>query len=79
MQLGGGYRDGFRVRGEEDSRDVGVGVLIRVIGELCELDERGVAGVGVSGGDIGNESLGNEEVSACMLSSGPEDKARSVV
>ena len=46
---------------------VGVRVLIGVAGELSELDEGGVAGIGVSGGDKGDECLGNEEVSSSML------------
>ena len=71
--------DGLSVRGEEDSREVGVGVLIRVAGELSESDEGGVAGVGVSGGDKGDECLGNEEVSLSVFPSGSKDEARPIV
>ena len=71
--------DGLSVRGEEDSREVGVGVLIRVAGELSKSDEGGVAGVGVSGGDKGDECLGNEEVSLSVFPSGSKDEARPIV
>ena len=77
--VGRGNGDGLSVRGEEDSREVGVGVLVRVTGELSESDEGGVAGVGVSGGDKGDECLGNEEVLSSVLPSGSEDEARPIV
>ena len=77
--VGRGDRDGFSVRGEEDSGGIGVGVLVRVTGKLCESDEGGVTGVGVSGGDKRDEGLGNEEPSSSMLPSGSEDKVRPVV
>ena len=77
--VGRGNGDGLSVQGEEDSREVGVGVLIRVAGELSELDEGGVAGVGVSGGDKGDECLGNEEVSSSVFPSGSKDKTGAVI
>ena len=77
--VGRGDGDRLSVGGEEDSGGVGVGVLVRVVGELCESDEGGVASVGVSGGDKGDECLGNKEVSSSMLPSGSEDKTGAVV
>ena len=77
--VGRGNGDGLSVQGEEDSREVGVGVLVRVAGELSKLDEGGGARVGVSGGDSRDECLGNEEVSSSMLPSGSKDKTGSVV
>ena len=77
--VGRGDRDGLSVRGEEDSGDVGVGVLVGVTGELSESGEGGVAGVGVSGGDKGDECLGNKEVLLSMLASGSKDKTRPIV
>ena len=77
--VGRGDGDRLSVGGEEDSGGVGVGVLVRVTSELCESDEGGVAGVGVSGGDKGDECLGNEEVSPSMLPSGSKDKTGAIV
>ena len=71
--------DGFGVRGEEDSGGVGVSVLVGITGKLSKSDEGGVAGVGISGGDKGDECLGNEEVSPSMLPSGSKDEARPIV
>ena len=65
--VGRGDGDRLSVRGEEDSWGAGVGVLIGVVGKLSESGEGGVAGVGVSGGDKRDESLGDEEVSSSML------------
>ena len=78
-RVGRGDGDGLSVRREEDLGRVGVGVLVRVTGELCELDEGGVAGVGVGGGDKGDECLGNEEVSSSMLSRGSKDKTGAII
>ena len=77
--VGRGDGDRLSVRGEEDSGGVGVGVLVRVTGELCESDEGGVAPVGVGGGDKGDKCLGNKEVSSSMLPSGSKDKTGAVV
>ena len=77
--VGRGDGDGLRVGGEEDSRDVGVGVLVGVAGKLRESDEGGVASIGVSDRDKGNKCLGNEEVSSSMFPSCSEDNARPVV
>ena len=77
--IGRGDGDGFSVRGEEDVRGVGVGVLVRVTGELSESDEGGVAGVGISGGDKGDECLGNEEVLPSMLPSGSKDETGAII
>ena len=80
-ERGVGRRDGngLSVQGEEDSWVIGVGVLIRVAGELSESDEGGVAGVGVSGGDKGDKCLRDKEVSSSMLPSGSKDKAGAVI
>ena len=77
--VGRGDGDWLSVGGEEDSGDVGVSVLVGVAGELSKLDEGGVAGVGISGGDKGDECLGNEEVSLSVFPSGSEDEARPIV
>ena len=76
---GGGDGDRLSVQGEEDSSGVGVCVLVGLAGELCESDEGGVAGVGVGGGDKGDECLGNEEVSLSMLPSGSKDKTGAII
>ena len=54
-------------------------VLVKVTGKLCESDEGGVAGIGVGGGDKGDECLGNEEMSLSMFSSGSKDETGAVV
>ena len=71
--------DGLSVQGEEDSGGVGVGVLVGLAGKLCESDKGGVAGIGIGGGDKGDECLGNEEVSSSMLPSGSKDKTGAIV
>ena len=53
--------------------------LVGVAGELSESDKGGVTGIGISGGDKGDECLGNEEMSSSVLSSGSKDKARPIV
>ena len=77
--VGRGDGDGVGVGGEEDSGRVGVGVLVGVTGKLCKSDEGGVAGVGVGGGDKGDECLGNEEMSPSMFPSGSKDKTGAIV
>ena len=77
--VGRGDRDGFGVRGEEDSGGVGVGVLVRVTGKLCESDKGGVTGVGISGGDKGDKGLGNEKVLPSMLPSGSKDETGAII
>ena len=77
--VGRGDGDGLGVGGEEDSGEAGVGVLVGVASELSKSDERGVAGVGVSGGDKRDECLGDKEMSSSMFPSGSKDKARAVI
>ena len=77
--IGRGDGDGLSVRREEDLGRVGVGVLVKVTGKLCKSDEGGVAGIGVGGGDKGDECLGNEEMSLSMFSSGSKDETGAVV
>ena len=64
---------------EEDWGGVGVGVLVSITSKFGKSDEGGVAGMGVSGGDKGDECLGNEEVSSSMFPSGSKDETRPIV
>ena len=77
--VGRGDGDRLSVRGEEDSGGVGVGVFVRVTGKFGELDEGGVAGIGVGGGDKGDKCLGDEKVSPSMFPGGSKDKTGAIV
>ena len=77
--VGRGDGDGLGVGGEEDFGGCWGQFLVGVAGELSESDKGGVTGIGISGGDKGDECLGNEEMSSSVLSSGSKDKARPIV